>query len=244
MLANSAESQQLSKPLSQAMKQLSANEKLKHRTPLNDGSSNYEDFSAVEMRQIRQGGFKSDQDLKSAKNEYESLQSKELDNLEINSLQSGSEFQVNPASSEHSNENEQTRPILATPEKTQCYLRFDDYPVRIEGPEYQNDYTYYLIDKLQDLTTLERGIPLSSFCEKISKKRIEIEFRTLAKICFHKDHVLNLFQSLDVKYHKVNRHPSVLPFIHNRVVLRECGIVPLNQISDQNFSAQTPYEEN
>ena len=118
------------------MKQLSANEKLKHRTPLNDGASNYEDFSAVEMRQIRQGGFKSDQDLKSAKNEYECLQSKELDNLEINSLQSGSEFQVNPASSEHSNENEQTRPILATPEKTQCYLRFDDYPVRIEGPEY------------------------------------------------------------------------------------------------------------
>ena len=55
------------------MKQLSANEKLKHRTPMNDGSLNYDDFSAAEMRLNRQGGFKSDQDLKSAKNEYECL---------------------------------------------------------------------------------------------------------------------------------------------------------------------------
>ena len=145
------------------------------------------------MRQQRQGGFRSDQGFSSAQNKLEGLRSKELENLEINSLQSGSEFQANPASSEQSFENEQTRPILATPEKTQCYKRFDNYPVRIEGPEFQNDYTYYLIDKQPDLTTLERGIPLPSFNDKISKKRMEIEFRTLHKITFHKDHVLNLF---------------------------------------------------
>ena len=120
------------------------------------------------MRQQRQGGFRSDQGFQSAQNKHEGLQSKELENLEINSLQSGSEFQANPASSEQSFENEQTRPILATPEKTQCYKRFDNYPVRIEGPEFQNDYTYYLIDKQPDLTTLERGIPLPSFNDKIT----------------------------------------------------------------------------
>ena len=72
---------------------------------------------------------------------------------------------------------------------------------------------------------------------------MEIEFRTLHKICFHKDHVLNLFQSLDVKFHKINRHATVLPFNHNRVVLKECPIIPINQISDQNFSQQEPNEE-
>ena len=50
--------------------------------------------------------------------------------------------------------------MLATPEKTKCYRLFDDHPVRIEGPEFKRDYTYYLVDKMPDLTNLERGIPL------------------------------------------------------------------------------------
>lgn len=69
--------------------------------------------------------------------------------------------------------------MLATPEKTQCYRRFVDYPVRIEGPEFSMDYTYYLIDKMPDLTNLERGIPLQNFIAKTSLKKMDIEFRTL-----------------------------------------------------------------
>ena len=38
-------------------------------------------------------------------------------------------------------------PVLATQEKTECYARFDSYPVRIEGPEYSCDYTYFLVDR-------------------------------------------------------------------------------------------------
>ena len=71
------------------------------------------------------------------------------------------------------------QPVLATPEKTSCYEKFADHPVRIEGPEFTKDYTYFLIDKLQDLTNLESGIPLTSFSQNMHTKRQEIEFRTL-----------------------------------------------------------------
>ena len=124
----------------------------------------------------------------------------------------------------YSEHEEQTRPVLATPEKTQCYRRFADYPVRVEGPEYARDYTYYLIDKMPDLTNLERGIPLQSFVDKMNAKRMEIEFRTLQKICFHKDLAASLFSSLDVNFHKVNKYKDIVPFTHNRVVLKECPI--------------------
>ena len=52
-------------------------------------------------------------------------------------------------------------------------------PVRIEGPEYSQDYTYFLVDKLQDLKNLEMGISLEQFEDKLFMKRIELEFRTL-----------------------------------------------------------------
>ena len=111
-----------------------------------------------------------------------------------------------------------------------------DYPVRIEGPEFVKDYTYYLIDKMPDLTNLERGIPLTTFADRMNVKRMEIEFRTLQKICFHKDHVLNLFTSLDVKFHKLNRYKDILPYVHNRVVLKECPVLLAPQVGEQNLS--------
>ena len=55
---------------------------------------------------------------------------------------------------------DQIRPILATPENTKCYSKFDNHAVRIEGPEFNRDFTYYLVDKMQDLKNLEQGIKL------------------------------------------------------------------------------------
>ena len=57
-------------------------------------------------------------------------------------------------------------------------------------------------------------------------KRIELEFRTLQKMCFHRDHVLNLFTSFDIQFHKINRYKDILPFLHNRVILKENPILP------------------
>ena len=53
---------------------------------------------------------------------------------------------------------EQIKPILATPENTQCYNLFESHPVRVEGPEFNRDFTYYLVHKMPDLKNFEHGI--------------------------------------------------------------------------------------
>lgn len=123
--------------------------------------------------------------------------------------------------------NDQIKPILATPAKTQCYRNFESHPVRVEGPEFNRDFTYYLVDKMPDLNNFERGIPLDKFKSFLNQKRIELEFRTLQKMCFHKDHVLNLFTSFDIQFHKINRYKDILPFLHNRVILKENPVLPM-----------------
>ena len=50
---------------------------------------------------------------------------------------------------------EQIRPVLATDEKTGCYGQFDNHLVRMEGPEFNQDFTYYLVDKMPDLKNFE-----------------------------------------------------------------------------------------
>ena len=42
---------------------------------------------------------------------------------------------------------EYIKPITATAEKTKCYENFVNYPVRVEGPEFNRDFTYYLVHK-------------------------------------------------------------------------------------------------
>ena len=55
---------------------------------------------------------------------------------------------------------DQIRPVLATSEKTLCYSLFENHLVRIEGPEFNRDFTYYLVDKMPDLKMFEQGIEL------------------------------------------------------------------------------------
>lgn len=139
------------------------------------------------------------------------------------------------------------KPVLATPENTRCYSAFEKHLVRIEGPEFNRDFTYYLVHKMPDLKNLEKGIHLSQFNGSLVIKRIELEFRTLQKMCFHKDHVLNLFTSFDIRFHKINRYKDILPFLHNRVVLKENPILPIappkgksnNGSSDGDYSLRS-----
>ena len=53
---------------------------------------------------------------------------------------------------------ESIKPILATPTNTRCYSAFEKHPVRVEGPEFNRDFTYYLVDKMPDLKNFEKGI--------------------------------------------------------------------------------------
>ena len=136
---------------------------------------------------------------------------------------SSSEF--DRVSDEEDDVAQQPKPVLATPENTKCYSLFDTHPVRIEGPEFNRDFTYYLVHKMPDLRNFEKGILLDKFSERLNQEHIALEFRTLQKMCFHKDHVLNLFTSFDIQFYKINRYKDILPFLHNRVVLKENPIL-------------------
>ena len=48
-------------------------------------------------------------------------------------------------------------------EYNKLYERFKTLPVVIEGPEFDCDYSYYLVDKCEELKEIERGIPLARF---------------------------------------------------------------------------------
>jgi len=48
-----------------------------------------------------------------------------------------------------------------------------------------------------------------------------MQFRVLQKITLHKQHVANVFNSSDLSFLRLNRHKDILPFSHNRVVLKE-----------------------
>ena len=61
-------------------------------------------------------------------------------------------------------------------------------PLIIEGPEIGLDYSYYLVDKCEDLKNLEKGIQLTEFEQKSHERDTEMEFRILMRINCHKIH--------------------------------------------------------
>jgi hypothetical protein len=59
------------------------------------------------------------------------------------------------------------------------YDRFYQLPLLIEGPEFDTDYSYYLVDKCQEMKELEKGIILEGFKEESESREKEMEFRIL-----------------------------------------------------------------
>ena len=68
-------------------------------------------------------------------------------------------------------------------------------PCLIEGPEFDQDYSYYLVHQSPDLKDLERGIPLANFEEAVKERELDMEFRVLTRLNCHKLHYMNLFKS-------------------------------------------------
>lgn len=63
--------------------------------------------------------------------------------------------------------NEGDAPIFLE-EYNELYDKFKHLDFIIEGPEFELDYSYFLIHKCSDLMDLERGITLSKLSEEIS----------------------------------------------------------------------------
>ena len=81
-------------------------------------------------------------------------------------------------------------------EYNKLYEKFKPLPFLIEGPEFALDYSYFLVDKCQDIKELEKGIPLATFEESFKTGRDpDMEFRLLTRMNCHKLHYQNIFKS-------------------------------------------------
>lgn len=73
-------------------------------------------------------------------------------------------------------------------EYTKIYERFKNLPLIVEGPEFDSDYSYFLVDKCEDLKDLEKGIPLTKFEDSLTERDPEMEHRLLTRMNCHKIH--------------------------------------------------------
>ena len=113
-------------------------------------------------------------------------------------------------------------------EYNKLYERFKNLPLIIEGPEFDLDYSYYLVDQCEELKILERGIPIVSlegsnlrFNEEVEARDVEMEYRILTRINCHKLHYTNLFKSQNIDFKRKNRYNDILPFMHSMVKLSD-----------------------
>ena len=87
----------------------------------------------------------------------------------------------------------------------ECYPRQQlglDKPlfVNVEGPEYSQDYSYFVVHLQKTIAQLEQGIPLNSvdqFKAEVTSRHQQMEWRIMTRITLHQDHVKNL-QILDL----------------------------------------------
>jgi len=94
-------------------------------------------------------------------------------------------------------------------------------PIVLEGPEFAQDYSYFLVHKCEELKELEKGINLDNFEEECALRDAEMEFRILTRLNCHKIHYQNLFKSQNIDFKRKNRYNEVLPFEHSMVKLKE-----------------------
>jgi hypothetical protein len=73
-------------------------------------------------------------------------------------------------------------------EYNELYAKFKHVDLLIEGPEFEQDYSYFLVDKCQDLKDLEKGMNLSRYEQELAERDMEMEYRLLTRMNCHKIH--------------------------------------------------------
>ena len=106
-------------------------------------------------------------------------------------------------------------------EYNKLYDSFKTLPLIIEGPELDSDYSYFLVDKCEELKEIEKGISLSNYEQESQERDPEMEFRILTRMNCHKIHYQNLFKSQNLDFKRKNRYNEVLPFTHSMVKLKD-----------------------
>lgn len=73
-------------------------------------------------------------------------------------------------------------------EYNDLYSKFKQVELLIEGPEFEQDYSYFLVDKCEDLKDLEKGMNLNNYKKELAERDMEMEYRLLTRMNCHKIH--------------------------------------------------------
>jgi protein tyrosine phosphatase len=106
-------------------------------------------------------------------------------------------------------------------EKEEINKKYDKFPFIVEGPEFFQDHSFFLMHKNDDIASLERGICLEDFQKEKDERILDMEFRILNRICHTMVHFQGLYREHNQEFKAQNRYNDVLPYKHNLVEVKD-----------------------
>ena len=110
---------------------------------------------------------------------------------------------------------------------------YDQFPVVVEGPEFTQDHSFFLMHKNDDMASLENGIlldgdePMANFEKEKEERAMDMEFRILNRICHTMVHFQGLYREHSQDFKAQNRYNDVLPYKHNLVEVKDSDGNPI-----------------
>ena len=68
-------------------------------------------------------------------------------------------------------------------EKASINPLYQDIPVIVEGPHSEQDHTFFLIHKNEDLQEMEKGMNVDDFKSLWRQRSTDTEFKILTRVC-------------------------------------------------------------
>lgn len=106
-------------------------------------------------------------------------------------------------------------------EKEEINKKYEKFPVLVEGPEFIQDHSFFLMHKNDDIASLEKGILIEDFEKEKDERILDMEFRILNRICHTMVHFQGLHREHNQEFKAQNRYNDVLPYKHNLVELKD-----------------------
>jgi len=106
-------------------------------------------------------------------------------------------------------------------EKEEINKKYIDFPLIVEGPEFNQDHSFFLMHKNDDIASLEKGILVEDFEKEKEERIFDMEFRILNRICHTMVHFQGLHREHNQDFKAQNRYNDVLPYKHNLVEVKD-----------------------
>jgi len=106
-------------------------------------------------------------------------------------------------------------------EKEEINKKYEKFPIIVEGPEFQQDHSFFLMHKNDDIASLEKAILLEDIEKEKEERAMDMEFRILNRICHTMVHFQGLHREHNQDFKAQNRYNDVLPYKHNLVEVKD-----------------------